>query len=127
MNLVEIVVTISGAVGLADLLRYTIEWVRNRNKDKAEVDVISTSVMNETTKFYVTSLQDINKQFSDYRKATDEILASQTKELASTKAVIYELIKRIHVIIDETCLDKECMDRKLADLPELEKLLNSVK
>lgn len=104
----------------------TIGWLFGRRKEKAEIEVIKATYTNEASKFYIESLQNINNKFDEYRKSTDNIISKQTKELADTKSVIYELVKMIYNIVDDTCIDKECKKRQLCQLPEVQALLKKL-
>ena len=101
----------------------TIGWLFGRKKEKAEIEVIKASYTNDASKFYIDSLQGINSQFENYKKATDSTISKQIKELSDTKSVIYELVKMVYNILDDTCIDKECKKRKLCQLPEVQELL----
>lgn len=104
----------------------TIGWLFGRKKERAEIEVIKANYTNEASKFYIDSLHNINTKFDEYRKSTDSIISKQTKELADTKSVIYELVKMIYNIVDDTCIDKECKKRQLCQLPEVQALLKKL-
>lgn len=121
MSTVEILIAIGGAIGISELLKYSIEWIRNNKKDSLELKTGTIECKQQEFNNYAEQLDFMNKQISLFNENIIEkqnqlfamdtkirelngIIANMEMTIASLKFQNYNSMKFI-------CYDNSCEDR----------------
>lgn len=87
MSTIEIIIAIGGTVGLAELLKYSIEWIRNKKKDSLEIKSSTIECKQQEFNNFAEQIEFMNKQIS----LLSENIIEKQNQLFTMDAKIREL------------------------------------
>lgn len=121
MSTVETLIAIGGTVGFAELLKYSIEWIRNNKKDKLDLKSDTIEIKQQEFSNYAEQLEFMNKQISLFSKnllekqnqlfAMDAKIRELNGIIADMEMTIANLKFQNNNSIKYLCYNNDCEDR----------------
>lgn len=109
-------VLITGAVGLATtIVSSWISWYLARRKYNAEVDSNEIDNIKKSLEFYEDIIRDNNKKLQFYIRVAEE-----------DRREVYRLKGIVHRLLNNTCLDTQCVKRMFLTEQQIAEILGKV-
>lgn len=106
----EIIIAVVGGIGT--ILSSVVSWMLAKRKYNLEVDSNEIENLKKALEFYEAIVQDNNKKLQHYINIAE-----------ANSAEVYRLKRIVHRLLNNSCLDSICVDRKFFTEEQIKDIL----